>query len=91
MVYHWSDITRTYLDLGYFQDDKSVNNIDYDRNGSKVTLAQALSFGRGEPELRVYTSYLDSDNSNWDDSTRSFEGHSSDDTWAVGAMVNVWW
>ncbi|MCH7373446.1 MULTISPECIES: carbohydrate porin [Aeromonas] len=91
VVYHWSDITRTYLDAGYFQDDKSVNNTDYDRSGSKVTLAQALSFGRGEPELRVYTSYLDSDNSNWDDTTHSFEGHNSDDTWAVGAMVNVWW
>lgn len=45
VTYHWSDYTRTYLEMGYFDDKKTVNGTDYDRSGAKYTLAQALSYG----------------------------------------------
>lgn len=64
---------------------------DYDRSGSKYTVAQAWSLGRNQPELRLYASYFDSDNDNWSDSSHAFEGDDSDDTWVVGVQANVWW
>ncbi|MGY3904187.1 carbohydrate porin [Aeromonas lusitana] len=90
VTYHWSDITRTYVEAGYFDDEKTENGDQGSRSGSKYTLAQAFSLGRGEPELRVFASYLDSDNSDWDGS-HSFDNGTADDTWTVGLQANVWW
>lgn len=91
VAYHWSDKTRTYVEAGYFDDEKSENGTDYSRTGSKFTLAQALSFGRNQPELRVFASYFDSDNSDWDDKTGAFDSGTTDDTWAVGLQAVAWW
>ncbi|MFM4860043.1 carbohydrate porin [Aeromonas media] len=91
LAYHWSEITRTYAEVGYFADEKTENGADYDRSGSKYTVAQAWSLGRNQPELRLYASYFDSDNDNWSDSSHAFEGDDSDDTWVVGVQANVWW
>lgn len=90
VTYHWSDITRTYVEAGYFDDEKTENGDVDSRSGSKTTIAQAFSFGRGEPELRVFASYLDSDNSDWDGS-HAFDNGTADDTWTVGLQANVWW
>ena len=90
-TYHWSDITRTYFEAGYFDDEKTEGNSDFDRSGSKLTLGQALSWGRGQPEIRVFASYFDSDNDNWDDTANAFENSTSDDTWTVGVQANLWW
>lgn len=90
VTYHWTDITRTYVEAGYFDDEKTENGDVESRSGSKTTIAQAFSFGRGEPELRVFASYLDSDNSDWDGS-HAFDNGSADDTWTIGLQANVWW
>ncbi|MGY3943942.1 carbohydrate porin [Aeromonas tecta] len=90
VTYHWTDITRTYVEAGYFDDEKTENGDVSSRSGSKTTIAQAFSFGRGEPELRVFASYLDSDNSDWD-SSHAFDNGTADDTWTVGLQANVWW
>jgi maltoporin len=91
VTYHWSDYTRTYLEMGYFEDKKTVDGIDSDRSGAKYTLAQALSYGRDKPELRVFVSHYDSDKDNWDDNTQSFNNDLTNDTWAVGIQANVFW
>ncbi|TNV22915.1 carbohydrate porin [Buttiauxella sp. B2] len=91
VTYHWSDYTRTYLEMGYFEDQKSVNGSDYDRSGAKYTIAQALSFGRDKPEIRLFASHYDSNKDNWDDNTQSFENNLSNNTWAVGIQANVFW
>ncbi|MGY4109070.1 carbohydrate porin [Aeromonas encheleia] len=90
VTYHWTDITRTYVEAGYFDDEKTENGDVDSRSGSKTTVAQAFSFGRGEPELRVFASYLNSDNSDWDGS-HTFDNGTADDTWTVGLQANVWW
>lgn len=90
LTYHWSDITRTYFEAGYFDDQKTVDGNDFDRSGSKLTLGQALSWGRGEPEIRVFASYFDSSSEDWDEN-QGFEMGQSDDTWAVGVQANLWW
>lgn len=90
VTYHWTDITRTYVEAGYFDDQKSENNVDQSRSGSKYTVAQAFSFGRGQPELRVFASYLGSNNSDWDDS-HSFDNGTEDDIWTLGLQASVWW
>ncbi|MFR9701996.1 carbohydrate porin [Aeromonas sanarellii] len=90
VTYHWTDITRTYVEAGYFEDEKTENGDVDSRSGSKTTIAQAISFGRGEPELRVFASYLDSDNADWDGS-HAFDNGTADDTWTVGLQANVWW
>ncbi|WP_342058887.1 MULTISPECIES: carbohydrate porin [Aeromonas] len=90
VTYHWTDITRTYVEAGYFEDEKTENGDVDSRSGSKTTIAQAFSFGRGEPELRVFASYLDSDNTDWDGS-HAFDNGTADDTWTVGLQANVWW
>lgn len=90
VTYHWTDITRTYVEAGYFDEEKTENGDVDSRSGSKTTIAQAFSFGRGEPELRVFASYLDSDNSDWDGS-HAFDNGTADDTWTVGLQANVWW
>lgn len=92
VTYHWSDYTRTYLEMGYFDDKKTVNGTDYDRSGAKYTLAQALSYGRDKPELRVFVSHYDSDRDNWTDASESsFNNGLDNDTWAVGIQANVFW
>lgn len=91
VTYHWSDYTRTYLELGYFDDEKTVNGTNYDRSGGKYTLAQALSYGRDKPEIRVFASYFDSNNDNWDNTGNVFENGRSNDTWAIGLQANVFW
>lgn len=92
LAYQWNDITRTYVEGGYFEDEKTVNGNDYSRDGAKYTLAQALTIGRSnQAELRMYASYFDSDNSDWDNTNSTFENGTSDDTWAVGVQANVWW
>lgn len=90
VTYHWTDITRTYVEAGYFDDEKTENGDVDSRSGSKTTVAQAFSFGRGEPELRIFASYLNSDNSDWDGS-HAFDNGTADDTWTVGLQANVWW
>lgn len=90
VTYHWTDITRTYVEAGYFDEEKTENGDVDSRSGSKTTIAQAFSFGRGEPELRVFASYLDSDNADWDGS-HAFDSGTADDTWTVGLQANVWW
>lgn len=90
VAYHWSDITRTYFDAGYFDEERTINGEDFDRSGAKYTIAQGWSFARGEPELRLYATYFDSNNTDWDNSL-AFEGNQSDDTWVVGVQANVWW
>jgi maltoporin len=77
--------------MGYFEDQKSVNGTDYDRSGAKYTIAQALSFGRDKPEIRLFASHYDSNKDNWDDNTQSFENNLSNNTWAVGIQANVFW
>ncbi len=91
VTYHWSDITRTYAEAGYFDDEVNTNTGDYSRDGSKATIAQAWSFGRGQPELRVFASYFNSDNSDWVSTVSTFENGNADDTWAVGIQANVGW
>ncbi|AYN26160.1 carbohydrate porin [Buttiauxella sp. 3AFRM03] len=91
VTYHWSDYTRTYVELGYFDDEKTVDGTNYERSGSKYTVAQALSFGRDKPELRLFASYFDSSTDNWDDTGNAFENGHSSDTWAVGLQANVFW
>jgi len=91
VTYHWSDYTRTYLEMGYFGDKKTVNGTDYDRSGAKYTLAQALSYGRDKPELRVFVSHYDSDKDNWAEESQSFNNGLDNDTWAVGIQANVFW
>ncbi|WBM69112.1 carbohydrate porin [Buttiauxella sp. WJP83] len=91
VTYHWSDYTRTYVELGYFDDEKTVDGANYDRSGSKYTIAQALTYGRDKPELRLYASYFDSSSDNWDNSGSAFENGHSNDTWAVGLQANVFW
>ncbi|MNR47140.1 Maltoporin precursor [compost metagenome] len=78
------------MEAGYFDDEKTENGDVESRSGSKTTIAQAFSFGRGEPELRVFASYLDSDNSDWDGS-HAFDNGTADDTWTIGLQANVWW
>ena len=90
VTYHWTDITRTYVEAGYFDDEKTENGDEMSRSGSKTTIAQAFSFGRDEPELRVFASYLDSDNSDWDNS-HSFDNGTADDSWTIGLQAHVWW
>lgn len=91
VTYHWSDYTRTYVELGYFNDEKTVDGTNYDRSGSKYTIAQALSYGRDKPELRLFASYFDSSSDNWDNTGNAFENGHSSDTWAIGLQANVFW
>lgn len=91
LTYHWSDYTRTYVELGYFNDEKTVDGTNYDRSGSKYTIAQALSYGRDKPELRLFASYFDSSSDNWDNTGNAFENGHSSDTWAIGLQANVFW
>ncbi|CPR14488.1 carbohydrate porin [Brenneria goodwinii] len=60
--YIWDKTNQTALELGYFIQENSANNSNYDESGYKVTLAHTFkvdtSLLRSRPEIRFYTSYL---------------------------------
>ncbi len=58
----WSQNMQTALELGYFTQKNSVNNMTYDESGYKVTLAQVYkvdtSILNSRPEIRFYSTWL---------------------------------
>lgn len=90
-AYLWNDYMKTYVEAGYFKDNvDNLSGSSDSTNGSKITLAQAWSAGRGwwaRPEIRVFASYLQQD--------EAFEADSNDvkqdDTFTVGVQAEAWW
>ena len=89
--YLWNDYMKTYVEAGYFKDTVDFANGDSDStDGTKYTLAQAWSAGRGfwaRPEIRVYASYLQQDGAFAADSN----GKAQDDSFNVGVQAEAWW
>ncbi|RQM72272.1 maltoporin LamB [Aeromonas jandaei] len=90
-AYNWSDTMKTYLELGYFKDNEKIkNSAEKSTEGSKYTIAQAWSAGRGywaRPEIRVFASYLQQDGALAKDSN----GVAQDDAFTVGVQAEAWW
>uniref|UniRef100_UPI000368580D maltoporin LamB n=1 Tax=Hahella ganghwensis TaxID=286420 RepID=UPI000368580D len=89
-AYKWTDYTRTYLEVGYFEgnayDDDAA--ADVDSSQAKLTLSQAWSAGSSywaRPEIRVFATYI-VDNENDD----AF-GDGEDSTLNFGVQAEAWW
>jgi len=84
-VYKWGENLKTLIEVGYFEKTAADGKKD---SGSKFTIAQAWTAGRGywaRPEIRFYASYFtDYENAN------TF-GDGNDTEINLGAQAEVWW
>jgi carbohydrate-specific outer membrane porin len=91
-AYIWDQYNQTGVELGWFTQTNSVNNVDYDETGYKVsafhTLKVATSMLRSRPEIRFFATYMNADKNEISDFTFSDGG---DDQLSVGVQAEVWW
>lgn len=86
-VFKWDEYNKTIFEAGYAQDD---NDGAKDKYG-KFTVAQAWSAGSSfwaRPEIRLYASYLTSDNAN---GSKTFKNGTKDNSVQFGVQVEAWW
>lgn len=87
-AFKWNDTTKTYLELGH-----QATDYDGEENTlSKVTIAQAWSAGSdffARPEIRLFASYLTSDNENTGNAVEFADGE--DNVFNVGVQAEIWW
>ncbi|MGR5266630.1 maltoporin [Vibrio astriarenae] len=82
-VYKWNENMKTLFEAGYAVDDVDGD----DKAVSKFTVAQAWTAGSSfwaRPEIRVYGSYLSSDNND-------FNGGRDDNQFQFGVQAEAWW
>ncbi|MFV0576466.1 MAG: maltoporin LamB [Vibrio sp.] len=61
-IYNWSNTMKTEFEAGYFTEENKYGNDGDDHEGTKFTVAQAWSAGKGfwaRPEIRIYGSYVE--------------------------------
>lgn len=98
-VYKWTDTVKTIFEAGYSEDTISYvaaqNHSDDTSDGSKFTIAQAFSAGKGfwaRPEIRVFASYLTAGGEKWQGAEQTpFNGGKDDSTWNFGVQAEAWW
>ena len=90
-MYKWNDSMKTILELGYSHDTATPDVGDETQHDmQKYTIAQAWSAGSGfwaRPELRVFASYLKSNDSMRADK----DGEAQDDAMNFGVQAEAWW
>lgn len=90
-MYKWNDTMKTVLELGYSHDTTTPDVGDETQHDmQKYTIAQAWSAGSGfwaRPELRVFASYLKSNDSMRADK----DGEAQDDAMNFGVQAEAWW
>ncbi|MDR9827342.1 maltoporin [Vibrio sp. FNV 38] len=82
-VYKWNENMKTMFEAGYAVDDQDGD----DKAISKFTVAQAWTAGSSfwaRPEIRVYGSYLSSDDND-------FNGGRDDNQFQFGIQAEAWW
>lgn len=91
-AYIWNQYNQTGVELGYFDQTNSVAGKKYDESGYKVTgfhtFKVATSMLRSRPEIRFYTTYMDSLKN--DISNFNF-GNDKKDQLSFGVQAEVWW
>ena len=98
-VYKWTDTMKTIFEAGYSADTityvATQNHSDDTSDGSKFTIAQAFSAGKGfwaRPEIRVFASYLTAGGEKWQGAEQTpFNGGKDDSTWNFGVQAEAWW
>lgn len=90
-IYKWNDVMKTVFEAGYYKEHSTAKGAaEVSTDGSKFTLAQAWSAGSGfwaRPELRVFVSYLQQD----DSFAANKNGVAQDDAWNFGVQAEAWW
>lgn len=87
-IYQWDDYNKTMAEIGYFNLDADHGT---DQSGHKFTIAQAWSAGPGlfaRPEIRLYATYIKSDEGQHPDSIA--DGDKDSDI-RFGVQGEVWW
>ncbi|MDN2482522.1 maltoporin [Vibrio agarivorans] len=82
-VYKWNENMKTLFEAGYAMDDTDGD----DKSISKFTVAQAWTAGSSfwaRPEIRVYGTYLSSDEND-------FNGKRDDSQFQFGVQAEAWW
>ncbi len=91
-AYIWDQYNQTGVELGWFTQTNSVNNVDYNETGYKLSafhsLKVATSMLRSRPEIRFFATYMNADKNEISDFTFSDGG---DDQLSVGVQAEVWW
>lgn len=91
-AYIWDEHNQTGVELGWFNQNNQSAGVDYHESGYKTTLYHAFkvatSLLRSRPEIRVYGTYLKSN----DNEISQFRfNDEKNDQFSVGVQTEVWW
>jgi len=90
-AYIWNQYNQSGVELGYFNQTNTQDNVDYNESGYKATLFHTFKVGtsmlRSRPEIRFYATYVKASEN--EISSASFNGNS--DQLSFGVQAEAWW